>query len=520
MEKKTCPKCQISFAPYEFLTKKNGKKKPYCTICTRKDKRDRYAANPSKAIAAAKKWSEENPNQYKANQERYRSDNRDALNEQARVYRLTHPDTRPYNADKAARQYEHRKARAVSDIEFAKSLKMMQNKAQKKHYAKHRDAICAKAIKYRNANIERERERTRVSVRKHNKKFPEKLAATNRRRKALRRGAKLEGFDEIKHKNHLHQWQMDRCYHCNILLDKNHVDHYVPVVKKGPHSASNLVLSCPTCNVSKNDRIVGVDWYPSPIRSQQFDYEDEAFSKLCDGHHNIKLLSTFMISERNCKNASTIVRDVKNEDASNIILFDHEWYNRQEAVTYFVQDKLGKSKKLGARKTELVEVDTDDAREFFERYHLQGFGPGYLYLGLEKDGELVGCSSWSMQGANIELNRMAFKGRVAGGFSKMLKGLLRHETYADQPIFSFVDPRYAVGNSYEKVGFKYVGEASASVYYYVNGAGMYHRRSFMKQGMKKFLPFFDESLTENQNAQANGYYRVYGLKQKKYVFYP
>jgi len=43
------------------------------------------------------------------------------------------------------------------------------------------------------------------------------------------------------------------CYWCGKhCRDQYHVDHYVPLAKGGKHIVSNLVIACPTCNMSKN----------------------------------------------------------------------------------------------------------------------------------------------------------------------------------------------------------------------------------------------------------------------------
>ena len=44
------------------------------------------------------------------------------------------------------------------------------------------------------------------------------------------------------------------CPQCNTNLKnkKIHLDHYIPLSKGGEHTLSNLVISCPHCNLSKN----------------------------------------------------------------------------------------------------------------------------------------------------------------------------------------------------------------------------------------------------------------------------
>jgi len=48
-----------------------------------------------------------------------------------------------------------------------------------------------------------------------------------------------------------------KCYWCNCNINNKdrlsfHVDHYIPLSKGGLHSIDNLVISCPTCNLTKN----------------------------------------------------------------------------------------------------------------------------------------------------------------------------------------------------------------------------------------------------------------------------
>jgi len=50
----------------------------------------------------------------------------------------------------------------------------------------------------------------------------------------------------------------DSCYWCDAKIDKKipysyHLDHYVPLSKGGLNTIDNIVLSCPTCNMSKSN---------------------------------------------------------------------------------------------------------------------------------------------------------------------------------------------------------------------------------------------------------------------------
>ena len=49
------------------------------------------------------------------------------------------------------------------------------------------------------------------------------------------------------------------CFYCGTALDpkdrNTHLDHYVPLSKGGTHSISNVVWSCATCNLTKNNKL-------------------------------------------------------------------------------------------------------------------------------------------------------------------------------------------------------------------------------------------------------------------------
>jgi len=63
--------------------------------------------------------------------------------------------------------------------------------------------------------------------------------------------------DDIKRQGEVQRWL---CWWClTPCEDKYHVDHIVPLAKGGHNDPSNLVISCPTCNLSKHDKLPG-EW--------------------------------------------------------------------------------------------------------------------------------------------------------------------------------------------------------------------------------------------------------------------
>ncbi len=54
------------------------------------------------------------------------------------------------------------------------------------------------------------------------------------------------------------------CSYCSkIILRKDfHIDHILPLIKGGLHTAENLCVSCQPCNSSKGSKILNVEWFP------------------------------------------------------------------------------------------------------------------------------------------------------------------------------------------------------------------------------------------------------------------
>ena len=488
---KTCPRCQTRFPLAEFLTLQGtGKPRTYCRPCTQTFKSESYARNAEKVKAKVKAYVNQNKERVVVYQDAYRAENRQKLNGLAKVYR-------------------QEKAPVIREKDRLRKL-LLSDELKKRYYQ-------ASAVRINSDPIKKSlvRQRQKISSKKWKDANPGKALANAAHYHAKRRAKIKEGedFDFYSYKHQLFKWQRGRCFHCLKKLEKGKadVDHFLPLARNGRHEKNNLVLSCEYCNSSKWSKLYLKEWLPENREVHEIFLTDQRFESL--GCASAKLVSTFSALDR-----PHVIRDYKIANPEIMLFLDYEWWKHRTAVETYIKDKQGLSPKIGARQTELVEVETDEAREFFNRYHLQGFGPGALYLGLLYGNRLVACTAWRFTKDHIELNRMAFAGRVVGGFSKLLQGFLRHPLNTGQPILSYVDPRYATGRSYLKVGFTYAGQSGSPLYYYVTGTGLHQRQRFMKSRMSEFLEHFDSELTEYENAKIHGYFRVTCLSQLRFMF--
>lgn len=115
----------------------------------------------------------------------------------------------------------------------------------------------------RRAHYEANRERYCKRASEYAKKNPHVPSAANARRRS--RIALTIGFPEqiAEFMASIRSMKSVRCYYCKSKTPGSdvHFDHMVPLAKGGSHSIGNLCASCPTCNLRKQDKLLG-DWQP------------------------------------------------------------------------------------------------------------------------------------------------------------------------------------------------------------------------------------------------------------------
>jgi len=74
-----------------------------------------------------------------------------------------------------------------------------------------------------------------------------------------RRGAKLKQVGTVFPRMvSMFRWlQRDKCYYCGVdISEKLHLEHKTPLSRGGLHCWTNLCVSCPSCNLRKNNKTV------------------------------------------------------------------------------------------------------------------------------------------------------------------------------------------------------------------------------------------------------------------------
>lgn len=198
-----------------------------------------------------------------------------------------------------------------------------------------------------------------------------------------------------------------------------------------------------------------------------------------------------------------------------IHIFSDEWLKKKELVKSRLQAILNKSPRTFARKLKVRILPWSETRFFLENHHTQGAGHGTKFnLGLIDDlNEIKACMTFSnirygkTKTGKYELVRYCSDGTVVGGFSKLLNFFIK--TYQPNEIISYADRRWSQGNVYEQNGFSLVGKTNPGYFYVGEDWVRYSRQVFQKHKLQKRYTNFDPSLTEEQNCNNNGLYRLY-----------
>lgn len=224
------------------------------------------------------------------------------------------------------------------------------------------------------------------------------------------------------------------------------------------------------------------------------------------------------------KNYHLMKTELCNDNGIFLIhIFDDEWEFKNNIVKHRLKHILNLSnEKIYARKCEIKEVSTKNAREFCEKYHIQGYGVSRIKLGLYYNNDLVSLMTFSVpnisKGSNNkenniwELNRYCSSINVVGGASKLLSYFKNN--YEWDKIISYADRRWSKGDLYYKLGFELVNYTSPNYWYWdkkKRDITRYHRFNFRKDKIKHL-----GNGTEREIMNSIGYSRIWDCGHYKF----
>ena len=212
--------------------------------------------------------------------------------------------------------------------------------------------------------------------------------------------------------------------------------------------------------------------------------------------------------------------ELKAKGIALVRIFEDEWENRQEQVKRLIAARLGKLdlEKVYARKCQFTEPTNDEAKEFYNQYHIQGWNRYGKHVALKYGGNLVAMMSFTKSTSHRgktpgegewELARFATSHHVIGGASKLMKKFIADNGVTK--LTSYSDNRLFTGGMYKALGFTEDGQVPPSYSYWKEGSReRLHKSKFRHSELPKILgSAYNPDLTERENCENNGYYQIY-----------
>lgn len=210
-------------------------------------------------------------------------------------------------------------------------------------------------------------------------------------------------------------------------------------------------------------------------------------------------------------------------------IFEDEYVNKKEIVLNKLKHILSIDENLPripGRKCIVKEIHKHEAKDFLEKYHIQGYASATIYLGAFYKNNLVAVMTFKNGNLNNkcwDLNRFASDINLVcqGVGGKVFKYFIKH--YTPGIIVSFADRRWTVNpyeNLYTKLGFTFDRFTPPDYRYYnekVDKFERIHKMKFNKKTLnKKYgLPI---EWTETEMAKELGYDRIWDCGLIRYVW--
>lgn len=200
-------------------------------------------------------------------------------------------------------------------------------------------------------------------------------------------------------------------------------------------------------------------------------------------------------------------------------VWEDEWENSPELIKKMLLHKLGvnNDRKVYGRKTSVSAVSTNEAKEFLEENHIQGFGSGSHYLGL-KDTEMTLVALMTLRSepnGYLNIIRYATSANVIGGFTKLLNHA--EKTLTPQGFVTFSDHCVSDGGLYANNGFILDKEIKPDYRYLVKGKRQHKFGYRLKRFREDPGLLWVDGKTERELALLNGIERIWDAGKTRWV---
>jgi len=205
-----------------------------------------------------------------------------------------------------------------------------------------------------------------------------------------------------------------------------------------------------------------------------------------------------------------------------VTIFEDQWRDKQSIVESRLLHLLNKSKSvIYARNCQIVNLNAQQAKQFLQENHLQGWVPSSYNCALVYKNEIVslmtfGKTRFSKKNHSIELLRFcnAVNTSVVGAASKLFKHAIKSLKVSH--IVSYSDSCWSSQEGlYTKLGFAM--KSNEVGYYYTDYKNRFNRVKFQKHKIKHLVECGNEK-TEWQIMQELGYDRIWDCGQITWVW--
>lgn len=179
---------------------------------------------------------------------------------------------------------------------------------------------------------------------------------------------------------------------------------------------------------------------------------------------------------------------------------------KMQIVQSMINNLKGQTKKIYARKCQIVDISQKKASDFLDSSHLMG-KTFAKFKGLIFENEIVCLLGYKKIGTGLKIERFcnALNTQVIGGFSKLLNSVLNNESF--EYVDYWVDLRYGTGDYLRPLGFQHIKDTLG--WKWTDRDKTYNR-------LKCRANMDNRGYTEKQHAKELGLSRIYDAGQRLY----
>ena len=216
------------------------------------------------------------------------------------------------------------------------------------------------------------------------------------------------------------------------------------------------------------------------------------------------------------------VMECQKKDIRLIHIYEYEWLYNNNKIKQFIENIICDKQIIYARNTEIIPVNQQDAMNFLNKYHLQGYAVSSENIGLSYNNEIVALMTFGKprfsNNADYEIIRLAFKNNIAvvGGTEKMFNSFI--EKHRGASVESYCNIDKFSGAVYTKLGMKISGYSNPG-YVWVNHKSniVLTRYKTQKNKLVK-LGLGTDDQTEDEIMKSHGYMKIYNSGNARYFY--